>query len=379
MGARDSGFNQQIAEEAAAWFVDFSVGDVEPDQLARFNEWLRTSPVHVRAYLQVTALWEDAELLQLDAAELEVLAQKITSEGNVVPLRPAETRSPAVATGTTSSATTPALQTPVRPVRRRVAIAACTALLSAIVGFAVWTRADHGVIYVTETGEQRTVTLVDGSVVQLNSRSRLRVSFSQQLRRVELIDGQALFEVAKNPARPFVVVSGNTSVQAVGTQFDVYRKSTGTVVTVLEGRVAVSEDAARIPASVFASPRPSNQDSATAGRGPVLICAGERIVVTPTAMLSPQPTDVEAAIAWTQKKLVFDTTPLSEVVAEFNRHSRVQLILDSAALDDIRISGVFTSTGADNLVQFLQQRFDVTATTVDGQIHLSGQPRAAGP
>lgn len=271
MSARDSGFNKQIAEEAAAWFVDFSVGDVEPDQMARFNEWLRTSPVHVRAYLQVTALWEDAELLKLDAAELEVLAQKIASEGNVVPLRQVETHVPVVATDTTSSATAPPLRTPVRPARRRFAIAACAAVLSVIVGFALWMRADQSVLYVTETGEQRTVTLVDGSVVQLNSRSRLRVSFSEQVRRVELLDGQALFEVAKNPARPFVVESGKTSVQAVGTQFDVYRKSTGTVVTVLEGRVAVSEGTARIPASAFVSTRPSNQVAATAGEGAVLI------------------------------------------------------------------------------------------------------------
>ncbi|MDY6947071.1 MAG: FecR family protein [Pseudomonadota bacterium] len=379
MSARDSGFNKQIAEEAAAWFVDFSVGDVETDQLARFNEWLRTSPVHVRAYLQVTALWEDAELLKLHATELEALAQKIASEGNVVPLRQAQTRTPVVATDTTSSATAPALRTPVRPVHRRVAIAACLAALSVIVGFALWARAGQGVLYVTETGEQRTVTLIDGSVVQLNSQSRLRVSFSEQVRRVELLDGQALFEVAKNPARPFVVVSGKTSVQAVGTQFDVYRKSTGTVVTVLEGRVAVSEDTARIPASKFVLTRPPNMDSATAGGGrPVLLSAGERIVVTPKAILTPQATDVEAAIAWTQNKLVFDTTPLSDVVMEFNRYSRAPLVLDDAALDDIRISGVFTSTGVDNLVQFLQQRFDVTVTTIDGQIHLSGQPRAAG-
>jgi transmembrane sensor len=229
----------------------------------------------------------------------------------------------------------------------------------------VWTGADRGVTYATQTGEQRTVTLTDGSVVQLNSQSRLRVSFSEQERRVELIDGQALFEVAKNPARPFVVVSGTTSVQAVGTQFDVYRRSAGTVVTVLEGRVAVSGNTVRGPA-------PSKLEST--GSGAVLLSAGEQIIVTPTAVLAPKATNVEAAVAWTQKKLVFDAAPLSEVVAEFNRYSHQRLVLDNAELDEIRISGVFASSGVEHLVQFLQQRFDVIATTSDDQIHLSRAP-----
>ncbi|MBL8269500.1 FecR family protein [Steroidobacter sp.] len=364
MSASDRGFNKQIAEEAAAWFVDFSVGDVEPDQLASFNTWLRTSPVHVRAYLQVTALWEDAELLKLGATELEALAQQIAAEGNVISLRQA------VATVTNPAADVASVPTPKiparRPVWRRFAVAASVSVLSVMVGVAVWMRADRGVTYATETGEQRTVTLADGSVVQLNSQSQLRVMFSEQVRRVELIDGQALFEVAKNPARPFVVVSGETSVRAVGTQFDVYRKTEGTVVTVLEGRVAVSGEAASTAAPV--------RDASVANGEAVLLSAGEQIVVTPKAILVPQPTNVAAAIAWTQKKLAFDADPLSEVVAEFNRYSRQRLVIDDAALEEIRISGVFASSGVEHLVQFLQQRFEVTATTTDGEIHLSRQP-----
>jgi transmembrane sensor len=374
MSARGSGFNKQVAEEAAAWFVDFSVGDVEPDQRARFNEWLRTSPIHVRAYLQVTALWEDAELLKLDAAALEALARQIASEGNVIPLRQAEARTPVAVSNSATDASASRSRLPTPRVGRRFAVAACVSLLSAIIGFAVWMHADRGVIYVTQRGEQRSVTLTDGSVVQLNSQSRLRVSFSEQVRRVELIDGQALFEVAKNPARPFVVVSGETSVRAVGTQFDVYRKSAGTVVTVLEGRVAVSGDTPRVPTPAFDSAHASKQQSNSAGPDAVVLSAGEQILITPTAILAPQATNVQAAVAWTQKKLVFDAAPLSEVVAEFNRYSHRQLLLDSAALNDIRISGVFASSGVDHLVQFLQQRFDVVATSTDDQIHLSPHP-----
>ncbi len=79
MDARDTGFSRQIAEQAAEWFVDFSVGDVEPEQLARFNLWLRTSPLHVRAYLQLSAFWEEAELLKLDSEAMEALARRVAS------------------------------------------------------------------------------------------------------------------------------------------------------------------------------------------------------------------------------------------------------------------------------------------------------------
>src|SRR5690606_26847429 len=89
-------------------------------------------------------------------------------------------------------------------------------------------------------GEQRTVTLADGSVIELNARSRIKVRYADRERAIDLLQGQALFRVAKDPTKPFIVASGGTYVRAVGTQFDVYKKSVGTVVTVVEGRVAVT-------------------------------------------------------------------------------------------------------------------------------------------
>src|SRR5262249_53251968 len=99
-------------------------------------------------------------------------------------------------------------------------------------------------VYSTDIGEQRTIALKDGSRVELNARSKIKVLYSKERRSIELIEGQALFSVAKDPTRPFVVSSGNARVRAVGTQFDLYRKPVGTVVTVVEGRVAVRGDTA---------------------------------------------------------------------------------------------------------------------------------------
>src|SRR5260221_5540279 len=110
--------------------------------------------------------------------------------------------------------------------------------LLALAGMAVW-QTECYPSYSTDVGERRSLTLDDGSTVDLNARSKVRIEFSKAERRVDLIEGQALFQVAKNMDRPFIVKSGEATVRAVGTQFDVDRKATGTTVTVLEGRVVV--------------------------------------------------------------------------------------------------------------------------------------------
>ena len=112
-------------------------------------------------------------------------------------------------------------------------------MLVLVIAGAIWWQAEHFPIYATEIGERRSITLADGSTVDLNARSRVRIEFSKKERRVDLLDGQALFQVTKDKNRPFIVSSGDATVRAVGTQFDVYRRTNSTTVTVLEGRVAV--------------------------------------------------------------------------------------------------------------------------------------------
>src|SRR5581483_2695252 len=140
--------------------------------------------------------------------------------------------------------------------------------------------------YTTEVGELRTITLGDGSVVTLDAASRISVSFTRTQRSIELSDGQALFRVAKDPGRPFVVKSNNTRVTAVGTQFDVNRKSNGTVVTVLEGRVSV------------AGP-PQEPAARTLDTGPILVSAGEQAILTSAQASKHRALNPANATAWT--------------------------------------------------------------------------------
>ncbi len=235
----------------------------------------------------------------------------------------------------------------------RLAIAASAVILA--LGGLGWFW-DQRNTYATDVGEQRTVALQDGTAVVLNARSRIRVRLSEKQRDIDLLEGQAIFRVSHDAARPFIVHSGSTNVRAVGTQFDVYRKADGTIVTVLEGTVAVRESGSLQDPGTDA--RPSAPGALS--RGSVLVSAGEQITVSPHATTTPKPTDLDIATAWTQGKLVFNETPLGDVVAEFNRYSARQLVVDDPELQKFHISGVFPSSDPIRIAELLQQRFGVT-------------------
>jgi transmembrane sensor len=166
-------------------------------------------------------------------------------------------------------------------------------------------------------------------------------------RRVRLLTGEALFQVAHDVTRPFDVTAGDTTVRAVGTQFDVNRRANGTTVTVVEGRVAV-----------FTAPE--GKQSAGAARLPLE--AGEQLTVAPRAARHPVRTDVATAIAWTQRKLVFEHRRLGEVAEEFNRYNRQVIDIRSAELRNQEVTGVFQANDPASFLTFLSGLPGVTVT-----------------
>lgn len=351
----------EVLTEASSWFIDFNEGDVDAAAKVRFTQWLRKSPEHVSAYVQIAAAWEDAPLLQQEARfDREALYALAATEGNVTPLH--------AAARPVSEAARPAA-----PVTRRItasrwqAIAACLVLA---LGIGVWFQWQRPPVYQTHVGEQRSIVLKDGSTLSLNARSRVRVTFSRGERRVDLLEGQALFDVAKDPVRPFRVHSGTTVIRAVGTQFDVNRTRNGTVVTVIEGRIAVTDTVA--PAGAGSGLQ--SRDQAAAAPPVRLVGAGERITVARVQASVQKLADPSVATAWTQRKLIFDGTPLGEVVEEFNRYNEQQIILASEELARVRISASFSSVDSRRLVQFLQERFNasVEASATSLQISATG-------
>ena len=337
--------NQQVLEEASAWFVMFRGQDPAANASRDFHDWLKRSPEHIRAYLEIAAIYADIPTPEQGRTPPELIERaKASPDLNVIALNldPVD-----------------AENSP-RP-RRRISAApvmlAASILICAFLG--VWAYVGRNT-YDTGIGEQRSITMEDGSIVELNARSKVRIAFDERQRNVELLEGQALFRVAKDHNRPFVVHAGTTSVRAVGTQFDVNRRSQVTTVTVLEGRVAV----------LSATPAADILTKQTERGGEIFLVSGEQMTATPVDARKAERPNIAAATAWTQHLLVFDGTSLSDVLEEFSRHTTRRIVVDSPELAALKISGQYTSTNPDSLLRFLSLQDGVVVSEVNGEVHL---------
>ena len=333
-----------IIAEASGWFIEFRAGDVDGDARVRFIEWLRRSPEHIHAYLEISGVW--AELPTADPEgkiDIEALIARARGEPDVIAL-PSDRRRP----GMVPSALKP--HTAWRSRRAAVALAAVVLLAIATVIFIDLGKFNG--VYTTGIGEQRTVQLLDGSTVELNARSTIQVRLTAEQRNVALLEGQALFRVAKDKQRPFVVRAGDAQVRAVGTEFDVYKKQAATVVTVVEGRVETYD----------------SEDSP--GTAAIVLSAGEQLTVMPHVVTKPTRTDIAIATAWVQKRLIFEETPLNDVAEEFNRYNRRPLTIDDGELGNVKISGVYSSTDPASLINFLRNQNSIQVVETEKQVRV---------
>jgi transmembrane sensor len=322
-----------LAHRAAEWIETLKSGD--PRDQAAFVEWLRQSKLHVEHYLEMVAI--DRELQRLDAAQcgdVTTLLERVAP--NVIELEQARARG-AQAAGIA------------RYRRSSVWIGAALAvgMLSCFALFQWYSGSGNR--FTTTVGEQRTVTLADGSVVTLNALSSLKIDFSPTARNVELEDGEAVFKVAQDPARPFVVHTRTADVRALGTQFNVYQRPEDTLVTVLEGRVQVT-----------------TQSQAGLGRAPVnptvqRLSAGEEAQVETSGRIEMRPhPDVHKALAWRERRLLFEETPLEEMVREFNRYGRsVQIRIEGIEPGTRRYGGIFDADDPQSLADLLAREPDL--------------------
>jgi transmembrane sensor len=318
----------RATQEATQWWNRLSTlkpAEVSVSDRESFTEWLRESPLHVSELLRIAHVHDSLERFKLWS---QVEGGGIDEQpDNVVLLRDDDERS-----------SEQAINPP--EVRSRVrfwAIAASTCMV-AILGawFALGLRGD---VIESRQAERRQVMLEDGTVVQLEPETRLRVKYEEKLRRVELEHGRALFRVTKNPQRPFVVSADQTSVRAVGTAFGVESNSRGVVVTVAEGKVAVADSP---------EARSSGEE--------IFLVAGQQVTVPDSGAVAPvRAVDTTRALAWAQGQLVFENDTLADVVQEFNRYNRVQLSITDAQLAARKVSGVFEATDSETLLAFIRQ------------------------
>lgn len=375
--------NEQIYSEASFWLVEFRSGDIDAAGRKAFYEWLRTSPEHIRAYLELSAIWNEGHALASNRS-FEDAALDLPS--NVVPL--ADSFTDRIANSMERGGAD--LRSRSRGIRAlaRVRVLAAASLLLAAMGALTGHWYNNRSVYTTGIGEQHRVRLADGSVVQLNAESKIRVRYHSGRRDVDLLAGQALFRVAHDAARPFVVHTASSRVKAVGTQFDVYRKATGTTVTVIEGVVALLPTAAEqmdadnsLPdaashedgyaSSASGAERSSPQRRsvfASMAPGEVLLSAGEQAIVTPRYTAKRVVRDVEDATAWTRGHLVFRGALLQDVAIEFNRYNTRRIVIRGDGLESFKVSGRFSSTDPDSLIRFLEGRPEVHVSEMADEI-----------
>jgi len=334
--------NVHIREAAAQWLVEFRTEKPSVAVRRQFAAWLRTSPEHIKAYLNVLALWEEAGSYdQQHRLDIDALVALARTDGDITDIRKVD-RPDAAAdflAPETRERHAPVSQKIItrRLLSPRTGIAA---LLSLAINCGIWWIAidSRNSDYTTQIAEQRSVVLSDGSRVDLDALSNVRVKFTSHERMVELLSGQALFRVTKDPKRPFVVRADGTRLRAVGTEFDVNRTTSGTVLTVLEGRVAV-----------LAS---SGPQSSSLGAG-AEVEPGQQVTITHGAVTAPQAIDSAAVTGWTRKLLIFSATPLPVVAEELNRFNLRQLTIASPELVHFDVTGTFRAFDPETLTKFV--------------------------
>lgn len=238
-----------------------------------------------------------------------------------------------------------------RALSRRQVLMAGASLAAGIGGAAAFALAAHGQDYVTRVGEMKVAPLADGSVISLNTDTRVHVRYSRRLREVRLDKGEALFDVARDARRPFRVRAGDTEVTAVGTSFTVRRLDNAPVqVLVREGAVEVRRDDAPAQAGVraAANTRVMAVPAATAGAALVAapISAGE----------------LDRALAWRDGRIVFEDETLAQASREFTRYSDTRIVIDDPNVARLQVTGLFQ---ANDPVGFAKASADSLGLRVD--------------
>jgi transmembrane sensor len=319
--------HKQINTEAAEWLIRLE--DIERPLRTRqqtdFFAWLRRSPTHLRAFLETADLWRGLEHFdpQQDIDLDKLLAARFTQ---ITALAPRRNRP------TVNAPATRAQQTIDFVAQRRWWLAA--ALGCALIGWQTLRATDS---YSTALGEQRTLRLADGSILQLNTGSRVTLRYSGAQRLIELQQGEALFTVAPDAGRPFIVQTDSARIQALGTQFNVRQTDRATTVTVVEGSVQVSRPAV----------------------APARLLAGDEARVAAGKLTTQRARDVGAAVAWRERRLVFDSVPLAQVTAEFNRYNSTQIRVTGDIGQTKRITGIFSADHPQSLILFLRKELGV--------------------
>lgn len=356
MTRRDT--SAEIDAAAADWAARVNNAPLSPEEQAELDAWLEGDSRRLGAYARVRAMFSHAKRIQAlgpsfdpdaFAAEREAERQRLDPQPPV--LQPEEL--PALGHTSDNDDEYEGPSRYMQPSRRRFLLAGGGAIATTVIGVAGFSWQAAAQTYSTKRGEIRLIPLVDGSSMTLNTESTAKVRFSDRERHVELVQGEALFEVAKDGKRPFVVAAGNTSIRAIGTSFSVARLADRPVqVVVKQGEVEL------IQPNRGATP-------------PQRIGANTRTIVSATAPIkvaAVAPEELGRALAWREGMLSFEDMPLKQAIQEFARYNDTRILLADPALGEEPVTGLFAANNPVGFAQTVAASLGIHSQTAAGTV-----------
>lgn len=345
----------RILQTAATWVSRIQEGEMPPEALDAWVQWLNASPEHQRAFDDVQTLWRRLghyPYVRRTPADADTMDDDYTGEESVeawLQQRKASTRA--------KRAWSP-------PWLAVAAIVmALTLAVSALWSFRIVSSPDV-MTYRTVTAQHQSVTLPDGSVMDLGAASSATIAYTQRKRSVNLVEGIAYFSVAERADYPFVVHAGGGTVTAVGTEFSVQRRGREIAVVVSDGLVEVAKPLPPTASVTLADPQRQPEV--------VQLPAGQRVAYSTNAGLQlPTTTDIHAATAWRDGQLIFQDVPLAEAISDLNRYSRIPIQLRDADLGALRVTGYVVTSHVDGWLNGLEAVIPVTVTRSEDRVILS--------
>lgn len=343
----ESADDKRIREQASEWVVELAAPHADEAMADAFERWYRADGRHADAFEHASRRFSAL------AAINDPVLLKLADPGTYRPDALARVK---------------AWWATVSGWRLRWPLAAAVGTVAAVGVAWVVGLSSPAVIgiqdYQTGVAEIRDIALRDGSIVTLGARSRMEVRFEAGARLVTLGDGQAFFSVEKDPNRPFIVQSGDTQVRVTGTKFNLHKGPAGLRVTVEEGVVEVSVQPKLPPAgqvAASATAKPFGREPTETVVPKATLLAGQQIVSSNDGKLEniKQTAATVPPSAWRSGRLIYSNARLAELVADLNRYFDGAITLESAAVGDIRFSGVFSTSDVDRLVENLPQYLPV--------------------
>lgn len=332
-----------LTAEASAWIAQLEMGDLSPEDLVAFREWVNRSPRHYEEIHRLARIWGEVNVLTEMAGPLKDAA---AGRSDVLGARAR---------------------------RRRIgpaAAAALAALAVVIYAFFYRDRPHQPYLIATTVGGFNEAVLPDGSGVELNTDSKLEIDYDDAQRRVRLLRGEAFFDVARNPQRPFVVYAGDDVVRAVGTAFVVRYTDDDLTVTVSDGSVEVSSAPIVEPgASVRPPPDAQNPPASPPRRAGKILEAGQRLAIVDGdengVVREISGRSLQRELSWREGLLEFSDTPLAEVVREMNRYTEFDIEIADPSLKTLTFGGIFRTGETAALFDALELSFGVRVEYVD--------------